>query len=259
MSVQKFEKLIDLIINEDEQQARELFHDIVIEKSREIYESLMEDEMNMDKVGTMLDEIEADETMMKEDEEEFADEEEFDDGTEVASSEEEFSDEEVGNDEFEDDEGLEDRVVDLEDKLDDLIAEFEAMMGDEEAGEEEMDASDFDAEEAEEDADAADDEADMMAENVQLKTVKVAHGDNGAQTKSPALTKPRVVNTGAAPVNFSTGGDETVPTTAKKTNVASVKGSGQFVNVPGKDGSHGATAPKAKTETTKGVSPVAKS
>jgi hypothetical protein len=43
----KYEKLIEYIINENEQKARELFHEIVVEKSRDIYESLMdEDEMN---------------------------------------------------------------------------------------------------------------------------------------------------------------------------------------------------------------------
>ena len=45
MDSKKFEKLIDLIINENEEQARELFHDIVVEKSREIYESIMDEEM----------------------------------------------------------------------------------------------------------------------------------------------------------------------------------------------------------------------
>jgi hypothetical protein len=41
MSTAKFEKLIDLILNEDQERAEQLFHDIVVEKSREIYESLM--------------------------------------------------------------------------------------------------------------------------------------------------------------------------------------------------------------------------
>ena len=45
MDNKKFEQLIDLIINENEEQARALFHDIVVEKSREIYEGMMDDEM----------------------------------------------------------------------------------------------------------------------------------------------------------------------------------------------------------------------
>ena len=44
MDNRKFEQLIDLIINENEEQAKALFHDIVVEKSREIYESMMEED-----------------------------------------------------------------------------------------------------------------------------------------------------------------------------------------------------------------------
>ena len=40
----KFEQLIEYVINDEEQKARELFHDIVVEKSREIYENLMQEE-----------------------------------------------------------------------------------------------------------------------------------------------------------------------------------------------------------------------
>ena len=71
MDNKKFEQLIDLIINENEEQARQLFHEIIVEKSREIYESIMDEEM-MDEsmhgdmeegmvgqVGDLLDEINA--------------------------------------------------------------------------------------------------------------------------------------------------------------------------------------------------------
>ena len=44
MDNKKFEQLIELIINENEDKARALFHDIVVEKSREIYENMMEAE-----------------------------------------------------------------------------------------------------------------------------------------------------------------------------------------------------------------------
>ncbi len=40
----KFEQLLDLIVNEDKQKAEELFHSIVVEKSREIYENLIAEE-----------------------------------------------------------------------------------------------------------------------------------------------------------------------------------------------------------------------
>ena len=62
----KYEKLIEYIINENEQKARELFHEIVVEKSRDIYESLMDEEqmaeMGGDKQQALADEIQADHT-----------------------------------------------------------------------------------------------------------------------------------------------------------------------------------------------------
>ena len=74
----KFEKLIEYIINDEDQKARELFHDIVVEKSRDIYESIIEQEEHGvagDQVGEMVDEISAEESMHEEDddsEEEFS-------------------------------------------------------------------------------------------------------------------------------------------------------------------------------------------
>jgi len=56
----KFEKLIELIVNEDSKEAKKLFHDIVVEKSRTIYESLL-DEEDIDDVEEMEDEVDADE------------------------------------------------------------------------------------------------------------------------------------------------------------------------------------------------------
>ena len=44
MSNNKFEQLIELFINEDEKKAKELFHDIVVEKSRDIYADLIKED-----------------------------------------------------------------------------------------------------------------------------------------------------------------------------------------------------------------------
>jgi hypothetical protein len=40
----KFEQLIEYVINDENDKARELFHNIVVEKSRAIYEEMMEEE-----------------------------------------------------------------------------------------------------------------------------------------------------------------------------------------------------------------------
>ena len=44
----KFEQLLDLIVNEEHEKANELFHEIVVEKSREIYENLIAEEADED-------------------------------------------------------------------------------------------------------------------------------------------------------------------------------------------------------------------
>jgi tetrahydromethanopterin S-methyltransferase subunit G len=153
----KFEQLIEYVINDEEAKAKELFHDIVVEKSREIYENLMDeaeeldeesdaerddhaekagkkvakdieyDEMHEDMGGDasddLINDVEAEEQGMQEADESDV---EFDDAAED-DGEELTHDMEKDHDEGAD---IEDRVVDLEDKLDELMAEFESLMGD---------------------------------------------------------------------------------------------------------------------------------
>lgn len=72
----KYEQLIEFIINEQEDKARELFHQIVVEKSREIYESII-DEEDLEEIGgnpveDMMDEVTMDEEGMSEAEDDMA-------------------------------------------------------------------------------------------------------------------------------------------------------------------------------------------
>jgi hypothetical protein len=235
MSAQKFEKLIDLIINEDQEKAEQLFHEIVVEKSREIYESIIAEEDLEEGADEDLEEgleeeqdaLESEEVAMED--EEFGDEEGEDLGVEGDEEdfggEEDFGDEadlEAGDEEGEGD--IEDRVIDLEDKLDQLIADFEAEMGGSDEGEEDFGGADEEGGEVADFGDeiAAGDEGDEVMEAVQLKKVTVKHGDNGAQTKSPGLQGPKRPETGAKAVKFD--GSETVPTGAKKPSNAYSKG-----------------------------------
>jgi len=186
----KYSKLIEFIINEQEEQARELFHTIVVERSRQIYESLI-DETDLEGIGgnqvdSMVDEITNDEEGVSEDEDFDSDEEEFDDSEEdFDDSEEEFDDDGdlEGEEEFGGEEGeLEDRVMDLEDALDELKAEFDALMSDGD-GEDEFDADDVDdVDDVADDGDVADDMGDdevagddmsMMPMEAKKKDVKV--------------------------------------------------------------------------------------
>ena len=266
MDNKKFETLIDLIINENEEQARALFHDIVVEKSREIYESMMDEEMQGGgggPVGDLLDEIDVEEQGMSEGE---------DDDLEFDSEEDEVLDIEDGEDEEYDDEmggeeGLEDRVVDLEDKLDQLMAEFEDIMSDDS---DETDAEfDDEAEEAgkdfTQDLEDGNDE-DPMMEAITLKKVSVTHGDNGVQTKSTNLNNSGQAGMDSRPVKFS-GASETVPTGPKgpsnygSKGETSVKDANNWKNAPAQNNADLESAPKpvTKDEAGKVRSPVAES
>ena len=241
MDNKKYEQLINLIINEDQEKASELFHEIVVEKSREIYESIMADEDMMEgdvamgddeeesmegsQVGDLMDEINAEESGISEEEE---DEEVFD--LEAGDEEEVIGDE--GEDE------TEEAVIRIEDKLDELLNQFKEIMGSEEG------ADDFAGdEEGEEEVDAEmDDEEEAMMEAVQLQKVSVTHGDNGAQTKSPVAANSGKAGMDSKPVNFGSADEKGRTAPAAK----DVEGASKFKNAPGHRSQDLSSAPKPK-------------
>jgi len=191
----KFEKMLELLINEDREAAEELFHEIVVEKSRDIYEGLLESELedeDIEEASEDEDEVvdEADDEEVDESDEEL-DEFEIEEGDpsddmigdiEMDGGDDEEADmdmdmdgeegEEAGDDE------LEDRIEDLEDALDELSKEFEAMlagesgeeehsdmdMGGEEAGEDDMEEESFEFESAEVEGEKLDEYTQKVAE-----------------------------------------------------------------------------------------------
>lgn len=70
----KFEQLLDLIVNEEMDKANELFHAIVVEKSRDIYENLIAEEEAEEEDEEMDESAEEDEEEMDESADEEADE-----------------------------------------------------------------------------------------------------------------------------------------------------------------------------------------
>jgi hypothetical protein len=211
----KFEQLIEYVINDEEAKAKELFHDIVVEKSREIYENLMDESAEEE-----LDEA-AEEELDEAAEEELdeAAEEELDENMMGGDASDDLIDdveaEEQGMEmaEGEGEEGLEDRVVDLEDKLDELMAEFEALMGDDGDSVDDMDGGDDlemdDTETAEfgMDGDEVSDEEEVemgMMEAVSLAKVAPAKmGDDGANTKSVVPQNSGAKGAMASPVKMT--------------------------------------------------------
>ena len=128
----QFEAMLEALINEDKEKAQEIFHNIVVAKSREIYEELLESDFGMDPMaGVGVEEAPAED-------EEGADEFSADDATDdqIGDIEADGGDEFGGEEEGGHDEEQDERIQDLEDALEDLKAEFEQLMAGEEGGDE---------------------------------------------------------------------------------------------------------------------------
>ena len=223
----KFEKLLDLLVNEHKDEAEKLFHEIVVEKSRSIYEGILEDEEaetteesadkdDADEVDEAMHKDKKEKKKMKEESEEDA-EEEVEETEEPAESADETI-EEIGGDatddllsdieaegegmdhmdmpdeegddegeEGEEEEEAEEMFEPLEKELDALKAEFAKMMDDK-------------PEEAIEAPFAESKDADSIVKEY-AEMVKSGHGaekmgkEAGAdQKKSPVPSKNKPVN-----------------------------------------------------------------
>ena len=259
----KFEQMLEHLINDESDKAKELFHQLVVEKSREIYENILAEDFNEAKEE---DDEEMDEAKEEDDEEldEGTDEdEEMEESFGFAEADDEMGDEngdiggDAGDDMIDDleagDEGdeedmggeedLEDRVVDLEDALDELKAEFEALMGDDMGGDDMGDMGGDDMG----DMDMGDDDMDKMPEDAFMreyveKVGNPKHGDNGANTKS-VMAKSN--NMGGTTANIVKGGESTTGgTKGGLLNPSTKEENFGNVNVPG--GNAGKTAFKKK-------------
>jgi hypothetical protein len=223
----KYEQLIEHIINDDETRARELFHQIVVEKSREIYESLMDEEyaeedIGGDQVEGLMDEISADETNGIG---EGGDEDDLEMDLGDEDGEEGLDDMMTGDEPEMGGEGdLEQKVMDLESELEALKAEFEALMGDE-GGDDDMgdmdmgDMDDMDRKDDNEMYEAADEDEEMteskdedeeedeeeVTESVQRKPLPKTAVDLMREYVEK-ISAPS--NTEFTPVGTGTGGDK---------------------------------------------------
>ena len=231
----KFEQLIELFIAEDEQGAKDLFHEIVVEKSRDIYESLVDEEQVEETA-----EVEEDAEAVEESEDEAVEESE-----EEAVEESEVDEAEIGGDASDDmiddieadeqglsmeadadDEEIEDRVVDIENALEELKAEFDALMGgdDAEGGDEEMDMD--------MDMDAGDEEGDEEEE--EMESVEPVEEETEEMVREYTEKAP-------APVTTEEGDGSTGPVAGKNDM------GGKAVDMTGEE--KGGATPKSTVQT----------
>ena len=233
----KFEQMLEHLVNEESDKAKELFHQLVVEKSREIYEEILSEDFQTEEED-MEDEEAVEEAEDKDDEEMeesfgFAEaDDEEDTGDIGGDATDDFIDDIDAGDEG-DEEGMggegdiEDRVVDLEDALDDLRAEFEALMGDEAGGD--MGGDDM-GDMGGDDMGEEEPEDSFMREYVE-KVGNPKHGDNGANAKSTVAGKNDM---GGTTANIAKGGESTTGgTKGGLANPSSKEDNAGNVNVPG--------------------------
>jgi hypothetical protein len=140
---EKFEKLLDLLVNEEKAKAEDLFHEIVVDKSREIYEELVSNDAEKESIEEKKesDEAPVEETKKEEiDEkaEEKADEdkEEVDEKAEAKADEDKKVDEKADTTKEDEDKKVDENFSDVEgpeaietvggDATDDLVADITA-------------------------------------------------------------------------------------------------------------------------------------
>jgi hypothetical protein len=197
----KFEAMLELLVNEDKEGAEALFHEIVVEKSRDIYESLLEDEEVDEASDEEVDEASDEEVDESDEDLDEADEEveESDDDLEEGFDLDEFEveadpmmggdpaddmmgdmepdmDDEDGDDMDMDDKGDENDAMEIihnvKDEIEELEAKFaELLDGGDKAGDEEGEEGEEEKEEAftyesadEEVEEAADEEVEEAAD-----------------------------------------------------------------------------------------------
>ena len=222
----KLEQVLEHLLADEQDKAKELVHDFMVEKARDVYESLLDEEEAVEE--ETVEEAEESEEEAVEETVGGAESEDLLDEIEQEIDQEESSIEEVdGEEEMEmepelddvesDDDGeeeIEDRVDDIEDQLDDLRAEFEKLMSDDNEAEEEVEDSEdeleaelgFESEEVEEEAI---EEATKLQDD-KASLVKSKEAQSGG--KSPLSSKPKqTFDAGAsAKDNVSHGGEESV-------------------------------------------------
>jgi len=257
----RFEQLIEYVINDEEAKARELFHDIVVEKSRQIYENIMAEEaeeeldeaadeeldegadeeldeaMGGDASDDLIDDVEMEEesdmNMEAEGDEEM--DMSMDDG------EEEFS---MGAEEGGSEPASKDDIMNLEDKLDQLMAEFEDLMGGDDMG----DGDGFGPDEGG-DAIEMDDTDEMepgMMEAVNLKAAPkpVTSEEGGVNKKSTYAANSGQAGMASRPVHTGANEGGHHDTSAYSNNTKDLIG--KVGNTPAQGTQKPSAAPKPK-------------
>lgn len=228
MANTKLLKVMDYLINEQEDKARELLHQIFIEKARAIHEEMMRDEdMEEDVLGgnmgdKLADQIEANKEAIESEEhyspmegvddeadmdvedavedlgdeldmdDEDADDVDVEDEEEIDMGDEEVHDEEEMEVDAEEEHDEGEALHDLEQAIAELKAEFEALKSEVETGSHSEEDKDMAEAWETEMPDDLDEDYNDLDENIDLETVSAAKGGEvGSGKFAPADTNKR--------------------------------------------------------------------
>lgn len=202
--------MLEYLINEDKAKAEELFHELVVEKSREIYENLLDDDVQVDEASEEEDEDEEVEENFDMEVQEVGADPTDDFVGDIEGGDDEGEDEFGGEEEEGGEEGeaaaTKDDVLDIKDAIEDLKAEFEALLAGEKEEPEHADmfGDEEGSEEGEEEGEEEKDE-DFVREYVE-KVSAPKGGDNGQNAKSIVAGKNDM---GGTTANITKGGEST--------------------------------------------------
>lgn len=251
MTKTKLEKVLEYVVNGENELASEMLHEHFIETARNIYADLAEDDNNFEEdldldedfhdedesddfISDISDEIETEEYFGEDEDEDDEDdsmddlegEMDMDNDLEMSDGDFDDSDDDFGDDDFGDDSSpVDSALTNVEDAMDELRAAFADIMGDnaddgmdDEVADEFDDMDDFD------NGDDLDDESledDDLGESATLsKHAVTMKGDEDGKASPVRQNQPNISDRGKA-VNFAGGSDENggKGDSAKKMNV----------------------------------------
>ena len=278
----KFEQMLEKLIADDKSAAEEIFHNIVVEKSRSIYEGLLEDdikdieveEKSEDKAEDKVEEKTEDKAEDKEEatteaskedkkEDDKVEEKASDESKEDEAVEEASKDEETKEEESKDEEATDESLVDAEnsevaadeahggDATDDMMGDIAADNG-EENGDDNGDDKGDDAEEIEDRVVDLEDAIDDLKAEFEKMMADKGEGDDDAEDKGEEEAIVSQDAEGEVEVAPELAPEEVIPAVEQKENApkSATEEIREYVNkVDAKhsDGSDNTTSPVAKS------------
>jgi hypothetical protein len=245
------QQMLERLVNEDTAAAEELFHEYVVTASREIYQDLIESELNDEEVDEASDEDEDDEAVEESADSEDEDDEDVEEGFEDIAYE---ADDEMGGDPTDDLEGdldaemddeepesEEEMMQDLGSIIDELQAKFDALQG----AEEEQGEFDMGDDEGEEMKDAFEPELETVREYVEK--VPAGHGAEKKGSAEQADNKKSTVDNmkndmGGTTANILSSKEDA----STYANQGELKGSGLLKGKPQEDNAGNINVPGGK-------------